>query len=167
MSNIEPIIDIIIFFFPLVISILIALSALALRSLWPRYTFSIEDYYSFKKGKTEYFDPSRPHSNIYHDYLKLALMTTTHRQQEFASLVSRLIKEHINEKDQITRLEYSENLSNLLSNPKLWLQSKYTPLALPIRPRKTSAFEILYQEYVEIFTEVENILDIQILPKME
>ncbi len=167
MTNNEPIIDIIKFFFPLVVSILIALSLLALRSLWPRFIFSIEDYYSFKKGKTEYFNPPRPHSDIYHDYLKLALMTTTHRQQEFANLVSRLIKEHINDKDQITSLEYSENLTNLLSNPKLWLQSKYTPLVLSYRLKKLSAFEILQQEYVEIFTEVENLLDIQILPKVE
>jgi hypothetical protein len=163
----EPFIEIIGVFFPLVITILIALSALALRSLWPRRTFSIEDYYSFKKGNTEYFDSPRPHSNTYHDYLKFALMTTTHRQQEFAILVSRLIKEHINDKDHITRREYSENLGNLLSNPKLWLESKYNMAVLPYRPRKTSTFEILYQEYIEIFTEVEKILGIQILTEVE
>lgn len=167
MVNGEGITDIIQFFFPLVVSILIALSALALRSLWPRHTFSIEDYYSFRKGRTKHYDPPRPHSNTYHDYLKYALMSTTHRQQEFAYLTSRLIKEHISDKDYLTRVEYSENLGDFLSNPKLWLENKYKSLALQRTPRKISAFEILYREYIEIFTELEKILDIQILKEIE
>ncbi len=154
-------------FFPLILSILIFLSILAIRSLWPRLIPSIEFFYSFKKGQTEYFEPSRPHSDIFHDYLKLALMSTGHRQHEFSRLVSNMIKEQIEEKSAVTYHNCSDSLALLLTNPKSWLISKLEMIEIPNKQKKDLIFEFLFQQYTEIFTELEEILDIDLLPELK
>ncbi len=167
MSTIEPLIEIFEQYFPVIVFLLIGLCAVAIRSIFPKKTGSIEDYYMFEKGNTDYFEPPRPHSDLYRDYLHVALMSTSHRQQEFAILVSKMIKEHIEEKKHLKMIEYSQNLDTLLSNPKMWLQNKDKILPLPSTSKKNTALDILYLQYVEIFTEVEQLLDIHLLSKLE
>jgi len=167
MSTIEPLIETFEYFFPVIVLLLIGLGAVAIRSIFPKKTGSIEDYYIFEKGNTDYFEPPRPHSDLYRDYLHVALMSTLNRRQEFAILVSKIIKEHIEEKQHLTKIEYSQNLETLLSNPKKWLQNKDKVLSLPSTSKKNTVLDILYLQYVEIFTEVEQLLDINLLPKLE
>jgi len=167
MSTIEPLIEVFEHYFPVIVLLLIGLCAVAIRSIFPKKTDSIEDYYIFEKGNTDYFEPPRPHSEMYRDYLHVALMSTSNRQQEFAILVSKMIKEHIEEKPYLAKIEYSQNLASLLSNPKKWLQNKDKVLSLPSTSKKNTALDILYLQYVEIFTEVEQLLDINLLSKLE
>jgi hypothetical protein len=154
-------------FFPLILIILIFLSILALRSIWPRSIPSIESFYSFKKGKTEYFELSRPHSNIFHDYLKLALMTTGHRQQEFVQLVSSMIKEHLETKTALSGIKYSDSLSHLILDPKSWLKSRLNMIEISNKQKKDFIFEFLFQQYAEIFTELEDLLDLNLLTELK
>jgi hypothetical protein len=167
MNNIESMSLIIEQFFPFILAILIFLSILALRSLWPRFIPSIESFYSFEKGQTEYFEPSRPHSDIFHDYLKLSLMSTGYRQHEFTLLVSNMVKEHIETKSALSNQNYSDSLAHLLLNPNSWLISKLDMIEMSNKKKENLIFEFLFQQYVEIFTELEDLLDINLLPELK
>ncbi len=167
MNNIESMSLIIEQFFPFILGFLIILLILAIRSLWPRFIPSNESFYSFKKSQAEYIEPSRPHSDIFHDYLKLSLMNTGYRQHEFTQLVSNMIKEQIEEKSALTYHNCSDSLTHLLLNPKSWLVSKLDTIEMPKKQKGDLIFEFLFQQYVEIFTELENILDIDLLPELK
>lgn len=164
MSNLELLNLLLGPFFPLIIFILIILTTLALRSLWSRSTQSKIEFFSFKKAKTEYLYPERPHSNIFHSYLKLALMSNSYVQQELAYVVSSMTKEQIEARKAISDFECSVNLSLLLADPKSWVLTTLER-ELPAKAKEDMSFEILFQKFNDIFAELEDLLEIEFIPE--
>ncbi|MFX1250540.1 MAG: hypothetical protein ACFFCZ_02910 [Promethearchaeota archaeon] len=120
--------------------------------------------YSFRKGKTEYYDPPRSHSPIFNEVFKLAFLGGPFHHQKMTFILSNLIKENLELKSQTKKLEYSENLSNLMNDPYQWFRLQYDKMAqLGI----SHQVEFLNEQYEEILKEVEEIMDLSFFPKSE
>ncbi|MFX0050374.1 MAG: hypothetical protein ACFFAJ_13250 [Candidatus Hodarchaeota archaeon] len=118
----------------------------------------------FMKANVKYKDPPRPLSKKYYGFLQLAQMTTRHRQEQLTRAFSNSIKEYIELKPQLGKVEFSTNFNLLIDNPNLWLQHQYDIITSFSKfKKKKSTSDFLYEEYIKILVEMEELMDIQLL----
>ncbi|MFX0094406.1 MAG: hypothetical protein ACFFBD_21900 [Candidatus Hodarchaeota archaeon] len=112
----------------------------------------------FKKAKTEYIDPPRPHSHSFKNYFGLASLKNPLHYQKMAFTLSNLIKDNIKLLNQTRRIDYSENLSNLMNNPREWLNNQYDQIAKSGISNEKYTSEFFYEQFNQILNEVEQII---------
>ncbi len=122
---------------------------------------------NFRKAKTEYHDPPRSHSPMFNEFFRLGFLGRSINHEKLAFILSKLIKENLELKSQTKKLEYSENLSNLINNPYQWFRLQYDRMAQLGIARKKNPVEFLYEQYEQILKEVEQIIDRPLFPKQE
>lgn len=166
MSFIDRILSFIELTNPIVIIILLLLSYQAIYSQWIKEEVDPK-VYSFKKGKTEYSDPPRPHSTIFNEYLQLVLMTTTSKHRQLTHTFSRLINEQIDFELVSANIQYSISLKRLIEDPDAWLTEIYYQIPERGIFRKMHASEILHENIIKIFEELQEIFDFPLLTESE
>ncbi len=137
----------------------------AIYSHWSDINEQEVDSHSFKKGKTEYIEPPRPHSKTFGDFLQLALMSTPNRQKKLTQVFSLLIKEYIESEDHTGN--YSENLTLLLNDPNKWILDQHDQINRTNLSRNRYTSDILYEQFIQILIEVQALLGITLLSEME
>ncbi|MFX0123142.1 MAG: hypothetical protein ACFFAE_05850 [Candidatus Hodarchaeota archaeon] len=149
-----------------VLGALVFLTFRAAYSHWADQNDQKGGYRRFLKAKKEYIDPPRPRSKSYFDFLQLAKMTSRTRQERLTHVVSQLIKEHSKLSNQTEKLEYSENLISLITDPYKWFlkqEEKINKSDVAILEDKTS--EHLYEQFTQILTEYQQLTGISLFPK--
>ncbi len=121
--------------------------------------------YTFKKGKTEYIEPPRPHSKTFGDFLQLALMSTPNRQKKLTQVFSLLIQENIEIGEHTGK--YSENLILLVNDPNKWLLDQHNQISRTNLSRERYTSDILYEQFIQILIEVQELLGVTLLSEME
>lgn len=114
----------------------------------------------------KYIESPRPLSSNFKKYLQLALMSTPTRQKQLTELFSDSIKEYLELRPQPRSRQFSEGLNLLINDPSSWLQHQYDNIAGKHQKKKSTS-EFLYEEYIAILLELEILLDIQVLNKMD
>ncbi|MHA2243536.1 MAG: hypothetical protein ACXADY_01070 [Candidatus Hodarchaeales archaeon] len=150
------------------IIILVILIILAYRVLNLRRPEEIQPVmYHFEKAETEYKEPSRPHSKTFNDFLQLASSVHERRHEILTQTLSQLINDYINFKNYNGNLVFSENLNLFISDPKGWYRHQSTPITRSREFRKKKSSDIFHTHLIEILEELQQHLDIILLPKME
>ncbi|MFW9904610.1 MAG: hypothetical protein ACFFFH_09780 [Candidatus Thorarchaeota archaeon] len=120
----------------------------------------------FEKGKTQYLEPPRPHSELYKNYIRLTSSVYSKQQKKTAFVMSQLIKEYFDLKSQ-TPITENKNLSKtlrlFLTDPDEWFSLQLNFIDRSGLPRK----EGLFKHYIQILDEVEQLLSIPLLSEME
>ena len=121
----------------------------------------------FKKGKTEYLEPPRPHSESYENFLRLTSSIYSKQQKKIVLTMSQLIKDYINLGGIITvsdeSLNLSESLKLLLTDPDKWYYLQLNTIDRSELSRK----EGLSEQYIQILDEVQQLLNISLISEME
>lgn len=151
--------------FTFILGSLIFLGFRAIQSHWSDIPDVEIVTHSFEKGKTEYTEPPRPHSKTFGDFLQLALMSTPNRQKKLTQVFSLLIQEYIEIGEHNGK--YSENLTLLINNPNQWLQDQHDHIKRTNLSRKRYTSDILYERFIEILIEVQDLLGIPLLSEIE
>ncbi|MFX0171498.1 MAG: hypothetical protein ACFE9L_06230 [Candidatus Hodarchaeota archaeon] len=134
-----------------------------INSYWSKQKTKKEQT-NFKKANVEYKDPPRPLSKKFYGFFQLALMTTRHRQEQLTRTFSNSIKEYLELKPQLGNVKFSSNFNLLINDPNLWLQRQYDIISSSTKSqKKKSSPDFLYEEYVKILVELEELMDIQLL----
>ena len=123
----------------------------------------ILNVYSFKKGKTEYIDPPRPLSTTFSNLLQLAMMSTPKQQKQLTDTFSRLINEQIDIELASSEIQYSASLKRLIEDPDAWFKEIYDQTANTGIFRNKHTSEILYEKFIKILAEIQEIFDIPLL----
>ncbi|MHA1236529.1 MAG: hypothetical protein ACTSQ9_02580 [Candidatus Hodarchaeales archaeon] len=152
--------------FPFMVMILAFFVWRAIKSFWS-LEIDVSQKYQFRKGETEYRDPIRPHSESFYTYMQLAFMTTPNRQQQLVKQLSERIKETKEMNMQVSNKEISSNLSLLMEDPEEWLKNTQKKMSPPRITRRKPFSDIMYEEILQILTEVDSLYDVQILPNLE
>jgi len=152
--------------FPFMVMILAFFVWRAIKSFWS-LEIDVSQKYQFRKGETEYRDPIRPHSESFYTYMQLASMTTPNRQQQLVKQLSERIKETKEMNMQVSNKEISSNLSLLMEDPEEWLKNTQKKMSSPRITRRKPFSDIMYEEILQILTEVDSLYDVQILPNLE
>ncbi|MFX1505125.1 MAG: hypothetical protein ACFFDC_03325 [Promethearchaeota archaeon] len=122
--------------------------------------------YLFKKGKIQYLDPPRPHSELYKNYIRLTSSVYSKQQKKIALVMSQLIMEYFNLNNQ-TPISESKNLSKnlklFLTDPDEWFSLQLDIIDRSELPRK----EGLSKQYIQILDEVQQLLSITLLSEKE
>jgi hypothetical protein len=122
--------------------------------------------YLFKKGKAQYLDPPRPHSELYKNYIRLTSSVYSKQQKKIALVMSQLITEYFNLNSQ-TPISESKNLSKnlrlFLTDPDEWFSLQLDIIDRSELPRKKG----FSKQYIQIINEVEQLLSITLLSEME
>ena len=123
--------------------------------------------YIFEKAKIEYFEPPRPHSESYNDFLKLTSSEYVKQQEKLPAILSQLIEDYM-EVVGYTMVNYdsinlSENLKLLLTDPDEWF---YLQLNI-IDSSNLSRKEELAKRYIQILNEVEQLLGVSLVSEKE
>lgn len=122
--------------------------------------------YQFEKGKTQYLDPLRPHSELYKNYIRLTSSVYSKQQKKIALVMSQLIKEYFDLKSQTPISDIknlSKNLRLFLTDPDEWFSLQLNFIDRSELPRK----EGLSKQYIQILDEVQQLLSITLLSEME
>lgn len=123
--------------------------------------------YLFVKAKTEYFEPRRPHSESYNDFLKLISSEYVKHQEKLPAVLSQLIKDYIEVVGYTAVINESINLSEnfklLLTDPDEWF---YLQLNI-IDSSNLSRKEELAKRYIQILDEAEQLLGVSLVSEKE
>jgi hypothetical protein len=166
MNHIDLIAPIFTLMFPFMVMILAFFVWRAIKSLWLQ-EIDLSDIYQFRKGDTEYRDPIRPYSKSFHTYMQLAFMTTPYGQRQLVKQLSDRIKETNELYPSVSQKTHSASLSLLMEDPEEWWKNTQKRiLSLRINRRKLFS-DILYEEILQILTEVNSLYEVQILPNLE
>jgi len=160
---IKPVFEIM---FPFMVMILAFFVWRAIKSFWSQ-EIDVSKNFHFKKGDTEYKDPARPHSKSFYTYMQLAFMTTPNRQQELVKLLSIRLKETKELHTHTSKKKLSSNVTLLMEDPEEWLKNAQKKMSSPRFNRRKFSSDILYEEILQILTEVNSIYDVRILPNLE
>ena len=160
---IKPIFELI---FPFMIMILAFFVWRAIKSFWS-LEIDVSQKYQFRKGETEYRDPVRPHSESFYTYMQLAFMTTPNRQRQLVKQLSERIQETKEIHAQVSNKKISSNLSLLMEDPEEWLKNAQKKMSSQRITRQKTLSDIIYEEILQILTEVDSLYDVQILPNLE
>ena len=160
---IKPIFELI---FPFMIMILAFFVWRAIKSFWS-LEIDVSQKYQFRKGETEYRDPVRPHSKSFYTYMQLAFMTTPNRQRQLVKQLSERIQETKEIHAQVSNKKISSNLSLLMEDPEEWLKNAQKKMSSQRITRQKTLSDIIYEEILQILTEVDSLYDVQILPNLE
>ena len=123
--------------------------------------------YHFEKAETEYIEPSRPHSNSFNDFLQLASSVHARQHKRLTIILSQLIKDYIKLKNHDGNLVFSENLNLFISDPKGWYRHQSALITRSSEFRKKDFSDIFYNHFIQFLEELQQLLDIVLLPKME
>lgn len=148
--------------------VLISLLFFGLRAIYSHWLKDIEhpDVHIYRKGNTEYNEPLRPHSKTFNDLVKLAIMSTPHRQRQLAQTFSQLLNETINY-DLYSKNAISESLKSLMDNPDTWLDQIYYEIEQSSKLKKKSTSEFLYNRFIQILKETQELIQIPLLPESD
>ena len=152
--------------FPFMVMILAFFVWRAIKSFWS-LEIDMSQKHQFRKGETEYQDPVRPHSKSFYTYMQLAFMTTPNRQRQLVKQLSERLKETKELHSQISNKKVSSNLSLLMEDPEEWLKNTQKKMSTPRISRRKPFSDIIYEEILQILTEVDSLYDVQILPNLE
>ncbi len=123
--------------------------------------------YHLERAKAEYIEPPRPHSKSYIDFLQLASSIHSSQQKRLTLVLSQLIKDNIEIRRQTGNLMCSENLNLLINDPNGWYRQQSALIVRSGSSRKKDLPDILYKQYIQILNEVEELLGISLISKME
>lgn len=151
--------------FIIIILILVILTYRVINSQRPKQIQPV--LYHFEKAKTEYIEPSRPHSKSFNDFLQLASGVHAKQHEKLTQILSQLIKDYIKLKDHEGNLVFSESLNLFISDPKGWYRHQSALITSSSKLRKKDSSDIFYNHFVQILEELQQLLDIVLLPKME
>ena len=160
---IKPIFELI---FPFMIMILAFFVWRAIKSFWS-LEIDVSQKYQFRKGETEYRDPVRPHSESFYTYMQLAFMTTPNRQRQLVKQLSERIQETKEIHAQVSNKKISSNLSLLMEDPEEWLKNAQKKMSSQRITRQKTLSDIIYEEILQILTELDSLYEVQILPNLE
>ncbi|MFX0182618.1 MAG: hypothetical protein ACFE95_05995 [Candidatus Hodarchaeota archaeon] len=153
--------------YPFILFSLLLFGWRAINSYWLKQETTRESN-KFKKGSIKYIESPRPLSSNFKKYLQLALMSTPTRQKQLTELFSDSIKEYLELYPQPRKRQFSEGLNLLINDPSSWLQYQHDNIAsLSKHQKKKSTSDFLYEEYISILLELEILLDIEMLNKMD
>ncbi len=118
----------------------------------------------FKKARTEYLKPPRPHSESYNNFFRLASSVYSKQQKKIALVLSQLIKDYMELSDHSSeRKNLSENLKLILTDPDEWFL-----LQLDLIDRsEVSRKQGLSKSYIQVLDEVQHLLNISLVFEME
>ncbi|MHA1443405.1 MAG: hypothetical protein ACTSR4_01460 [Candidatus Hodarchaeales archaeon] len=94
-------------------------------------------------------------------------MTTPNRQRLLVKQLSERIKETKEMNLQVSNKEISSNLSLLMEDPEEWLKNTQKKMSSTRITRRKPFSDIMYEEILQILTEVDSLYDVQILPNLE
>ncbi|MFX1515989.1 MAG: hypothetical protein ACFFC6_06745 [Promethearchaeota archaeon] len=118
--------------------------------------------YVFEKAKTEYFEPPRPHSESYNNFLKLTSSEYVKVQEKLPAVLAQLIKGYLEAVGYSTvnndSIDFSENLKLLLTDPDEWFFLQLNIIDFSNLPRNDE----LAKRYIQILDEVEQTLGISL-----
>ncbi|MFX0014759.1 MAG: hypothetical protein ACFFB2_00835 [Promethearchaeota archaeon] len=117
----------------------------------------------FRKAKTKYIEPPRPHSISYSRFFRLASSVYSKQKEELAMALSRSIKEYIDLTGEEGNLQTSENLNLLINDPERWAHLQKD---LIFRSNLNYQEEIMNQ-YIQILNELQGLLDIKLVYEKE
>ncbi|NHJ00970.1 MAG: hypothetical protein EAX86_02460 [Candidatus Heimdallarchaeota archaeon] len=163
-SVVKPVFELL---FTFILATLFLVAARAIHSHWLKGYLVNEEPENFTRGKSEYNAPPRPHSKTFSNFFQLSLMSTPHRQRQLALLLSQLIKEQFSLKNNLKEVEISESLRLLLKDPNKWIDDQYNQISRSIRSERRYTSDYLRDEFYQILSEVERIIDIPLVFDME
>ena len=123
--------------------------------------------YHFEKAKTEYVEPDRPHSKSYSDFLQLSSSVHSRQQKRAILVLSQMINDYIELADQAGNLKCSEDLTLLINDPNAWYRLHSALITRSGAPRKKDLTDIFFKHYMQILNEVQQILDISLVPEKD
>lgn len=148
--------------------VLISLLFFGLRAIYSHWLKDIEhpDVHIYRKGNTEYNEPLRPHSKTFSDLVKLAIMSTPHRQRQLTRSFSQLLNETINH-NLYSKQEISESLKSLMDNPDTWLDQIYDEISRSSELKKKYTSDILHNRFIQLLKETQELIKFPLLPESD
>ncbi len=155
-------------FYGIVLVLLIIITSRTINMYRMKYIKLVT--YHFEKAKTEYIEPPRPYSKSYNELLRLLTSVHSRKQKELIVMLSQLIKDYAELTGQMDNIMRNKNLILLINEPKAWYRHYSQEMTLITRSgvfHKKDPSEIFYQKFIEILTEVQQVLGIPLISKME
>lgn len=149
--------------FTFVFGALLFLTFRTVYSHWSDQTEQIDHH--FFKAKREYTDPPRANSKSFSDFLQVAKMTSRTRQERLTHILSQLIKDHSELRDRTEELEYSENLTSLITDPHKWFLNQQESINQSDTFLENKTAELLYEQFTQILTELQQLTGLSLFPK--